>query len=64
MDKYRVVYDTTGGGHHPMSIEIEASSVIEDDVHVIFFDKYGEDEAVFMKKDVISYYTIEDIEDE
>ncbi len=59
MYKYRVIYDMTEGGHHPISIEIEASSVKVSKDFIVFFDEHGEDNYVFHKKDVVSCKGIE-----
>ena len=58
MYKYKVVYDSTGGGHHPMTIEIEASGVKVHKDRIVFLDEHGEDEAVFKREDIVVYYTI------
>jgi len=57
MDKYKVTYSRYGWPH-PCVVEIEASGVWTKGDTIIFLDEYGEDDYVFLKKDVISYYEI------
>ena len=58
MDKYRVDYMDKDG--EIITIKFEASGIGTIGDTIIFFDKYGEDEYVFYKKDVVNFKMIKE----